>query len=57
MASLVGLRILLAALTAVTLIIMWHNRQITRKKALVLCGLYLIFIGYAVAGSLGWLNV
>ena len=51
--GLVGLRILLVALTIVTLAVMWHNRQLTRNKAIGLCGLYLIFIGYAVLGSLG----
>lgn len=51
--GLVGLRILLAVLTIVNLAIMWHNRQITRKKAYVMCGLYVIFVGYAVLGSLG----
>jgi Ca2+/Na+ antiporter len=53
MVGLTGLRILLVVLTFITLVIMWHNRQLTRKKALVLCGLYLVFIGYAVLGSLG----
>ncbi len=52
-AGLVGLRILLVSLTVITLAIIWHNRQLTRNKAFVLCGLYLIFIGYAVLGSLG----
>jgi Ca2+/Na+ antiporter len=52
-AGLVGLRLLLVALTVVTLAIIWHNRQLTRNKAWVLCGLYLIFIAYAVLGSLG----
>lgn len=52
-AGLVGLRILLVMLTVVTLLIIWHKRQITRSKAYVLCGLYIVFIGYAVAGSLG----
>ena len=51
--GLVGLRILLAVLTIVNLAIMWHNRQITRKKAYVMCGLYVVFVGYAVLGSLG----
>lgn len=51
--GLVGLRILLVALTMVTLAIMWHNRQLTRNKAYVLCGLYLVFLAYAVGGSLG----
>ncbi len=52
-AGLVGLRILLVALTVVNLGIMWHNRQITRTKAYVMCGLYLVFVAYAVLGSLG----
>lgn len=52
--GLVDLRILLAVLTGVTLLIMWHNRQLTRTKGLVLCGLYSVFIAYAVAGSLGF---
>ncbi len=53
-AGLVDLRILLAVLTGVTLLIMWHNRQLTRRKGLVLCGLYGLFIAYAVAGSMGF---
>ncbi len=52
--GLVDLRILLATLTGITLLIMWHNRQLTRAKAIVLCGLYGLFITYAVAGSLGY---
>ncbi len=51
--GLVGLRVLLVVLTISTLGIMWHKRQLTRTKALVLCGSYLLFIGYAVLGSLG----
>ena len=53
MAGLVGLRILLWVLTLVTLLILWHKQQLTRRKAFVLCGLYLVFVGYAVLGSLG----
>ena len=53
MVGLSGLRILLCALTIVTLLIMWHNRQLTKKKAYVLIGLYGVFVAYAVAGSLG----
>ncbi|MEQ8785980.1 MAG: hypothetical protein RIC55_06760 [Pirellulaceae bacterium] len=53
-AGLVDLRILLATLTVVTLLIMWHNRQLTRNKAFVLCGLYGLFMAYAVAGSMGF---
>lgn len=51
--GLVGLRILLAVLTIVNLGIMWHNRQITRRKAWIMCGLYVVFVAYAVLGSLG----
>lgn len=51
--GLMGLRILLVALTIITLMVMWHNRQLTRNKALGLCGLYMVFIAYAVLGSLG----
>lgn len=54
-AGLVGLRILLVALTVISLAIMWQNRQITRNKAFVMCGLYLVFIGYAVLESQGLL--
>jgi len=55
-AGLVGLRIMLFVLTAITLGIMWHNRQLTLRKALILCCLYLVFIAYAVLGSLGLLR-
>ncbi len=51
--GLVGLPILLAILTTVTLAVMWHNRQLTRFKAIGLCLLYAVFVAYAVAGSLG----
>ncbi len=54
MQGLVGLRILLCSLTLLTLLIMWHNRQLTRNKAFILIGLYGIFVAYAVAGSLGY---
>lgn len=54
-AGLVVLRIMLVVLTLITLAIMWHKRQLTRSKAIALCGLYLVFIGYAVVGSLGFL--
>lgn len=50
-AGLYGLRILLLVLTIITLLIMWHNRQLTRNKAWVLCGLYVVFITYAIIGA------
>lgn len=51
--GIVGLRVLLVFLTIVNLAIMWHKRQITRFKALVMCVLYVVFVAYAVLGSLG----
>lgn len=51
--GLVGLRLLLVGLTVTNLSIMWHNRQITRNKAFVMIGLYVLFIAYAVLGSIG----
>ena len=54
MPGLVGIRILLCLLTVVTLLIMWHKQQLTRRKAYVLCALYGVFVLYAVAGSLGY---
>ncbi|PQO40590.1 hypothetical protein DTL21_01290 [Bremerella cremea] len=56
-AGLVGLRISLFVLTGITLAIMWHNRQLTFRKSLILCVLYGLFITYAVLGSLGILVV
>ena len=53
--GLVWLRIILCVLSVVTLMIMWHNRQLTRFKAIILCILYAMFVGYAVLGSLGLL--
>jgi Ca2+/Na+ antiporter len=55
--GLVGLRILLVVLTILTLAVMWHNKQLTRNKAIVLCGMYLVFVAYAVLGSLGILAI
>ena len=54
MAKLGDLCILLCVLTLITLLIMWHNRQLTRRKALVLCCLYAVFVAYAVMGSMGY---
>jgi len=54
--GLVGLRVLLWVLTAITLAIIWHRRQITKAKAYVMIGLYLVFVSYAVLGSLNIFN-
>ncbi|MFH1921515.1 MAG: hypothetical protein ABIP48_16745 [Planctomycetota bacterium] len=52
MEGLVGLRILLWVLSVITLLIIWHKRQVTRTKGVILIFLYCIFIAYAVLGSL-----
>jgi len=54
MAGLVDLRVLLVSLSFITLLIMWHQRQLTRAKSFVLVGMYGLFIAYAVIGSLGY---
>ncbi len=51
LAGLVDLRLLLAVLTVVTLLVMWHKRQLTRFKAIFLCLLYGVFIAVAILGS------
>lgn len=52
MLGLLGLQVLLCLLTLITLLIIWHKRQVTVSKAVILCGLYCVFIAYAVIGSL-----
>jgi len=52
MTGLVGLRILLLVFSIATLGIMWHKRQLTRRKAWLLIGMYGLFVLYAVFGSL-----
>lgn len=54
MAGLVDLRILLVSLSFITLLIMWHQRQLTRAKSFVLVAMYGLFTAYAVLGSLGY---
>lgn len=53
MPGLFGLQILLLSLTAITLGILAHRLQLTLRKSYLLVAMYLIFIGYAVLGSLG----
>jgi len=52
--GLVDLRILLWVLSLVTVGIMLHKHQLTRFKSIILIVFYLIFVAYAVAGSLGY---
>lgn len=54
--AIVGLQLMLAVLTVITLLVIWHRLQLTRVKAVFLCFLYVLFIGYAVLGSLGILG-
>ncbi len=54
MPGIAELRILLCVLSTATLGIMWHKKQLTRSKAFVLCGLYGLFVSFAIAGSLGF---
>ncbi|MCA9138513.1 MAG: hypothetical protein KDB00_17195 [Planctomycetales bacterium] len=53
MPGLFGLQVLLLTLTAITLGILAHRLQLTLRKSCFLVALYLVFIGYAVLGSLG----
>jgi cation:H+ antiporter len=53
MPGLFGLQVLLLTLTAITLGILAHRLRLTFRKSIVLVCLYLIFISYAVLGSLG----
>ncbi len=50
--GIVVLQILLAAMSVITLGILWHKRQLTRLKGIMLCALYGVFIAYAVLGSM-----
>ena len=52
MDGVVGLRVLLFLLSVCALSCMWYYRRITRTTAYVFCGLYLIFVGYAVVGGM-----
>ena len=52
MAGVVGLRVLLFFLSVCALSSMWYFRKISRNTAYVFCGLYMIFVGYAVVGGM-----
>lgn len=52
MPGLFGLQILLLTLTVITLGMLAHRLQLTLRKSYILVGMYLIFIGYAILGSL-----
>lgn len=52
MKGVVGLRVLLFLLSVAALGSMWYFRKISRNTAYVFCGLYAIFVGYAILGGL-----
>ena len=53
----VGLRVFLFILTAIVMFIFWRARRVTRLTGWVLCALYASFVGYAVLGALGIIEV
>jgi cation:H+ antiporter len=53
MPGLFGLQVLLLTLSAVTIGILAFGLKLTLRKSYILVALYVLFIGYAVAGSLG----
>ena len=52
MDGVVGLRVLLFLLSVCALSCMWYFRKISRSTAIVFCGLYAVFVGYAVVGGM-----
>lgn len=52
LAGVIGLRILLLVLTIVTMALIWWRKRVTRRIGFALCGLYCLFILYAIVGSL-----
>ncbi len=47
-----GLRILLFVLTAIVMYQLWTKRMINRRMGYFFCLLYMVFVGYAVLGSI-----
>ena len=44
-------------LTAIVMFIFWKARRVTRLTGWILCALYASFVGYAVLGALGIIEV
>lgn len=57
MVGLFGLQVLLCASTVITLLVMWQDLRLTVVKSWVLVALYGVFVAYAIAGSLGILDL
>jgi len=53
----VGLRVFLFVLTIIVMGIMWYRRRITPRTGWLFCFLYASFVGYAVLGAIGWIEV
>jgi cation:H+ antiporter len=53
----VGLRVFLFVLTAIVMSILWKTKRVTRKTGWLFCGLYALFVTYAVLGALGVISV
>ena len=53
----VGLRVFLFGLTAITMAVMWFRQQITRTTGWFFVALYASFFGYAVLGALGAIGI
>ncbi len=57
LSGVVGLRVLLFVLSLIALGCMWYFRKIERWTATLFCTLYALFVGYAVLGALGVIEV
>lgn len=57
LSGVVGLRVMLFVLSLIALGAMWYFRKITRGTAMLFCILYALFVGYAILGGLGWIEV
>jgi Ca2+/Na+ antiporter len=53
----VGLRVFLFFLTAIVMFVLWKARRVTRTTGWIFCALYASFVGYAVLGALGIIEV
>jgi len=53
----VGLRVFLFVLTAITMSVMWYKRRITRSTGWIFVALYGSFFAYAILGAIGWIQV
>jgi len=57
MRGVTGLRVLLFVMTSIAMFLFWTRRKVTAGMAIFFCGLYLIFVAYAIVGGLGWISL